>query len=164
MKRNHQLPGSRREILSTVNSLLSPAHFPHITLHDKINQGQPVLLNRKGNTSRGLIRYVLLTLWKSGLVFDLRLDELQLHVLELFKFEFQFFLRKTDTITFAEPNKPHLLNNPPALNVLKINRSLAFERRRISGRRFTRRSQDRKYVCLRRLIGHWRGLYRGFWV
>lgn len=28
-------------------------------------------------------------------------------------------------MTFARPNKPHLLNNPPASNVLKINRSLA---------------------------------------
>ena len=88
MKRNHQLPGSRKEILSTVNSLSSPAPLPTYHSSRRNKSRIAVLLNRKCNTSRGLIRYGLMTRWKSGFVFDLRLHELQLHVLELFKFEF----------------------------------------------------------------------------
>ena len=50
-----------------------------------------VTINYDCNTSRGLIPYGLFTSWKFKFVFDLRLRDLQLHMIQFFYFSFGLY-------------------------------------------------------------------------
>ena len=51
-----------------------------------------VIINHDCNTSRGLIPYGLFTCWKFKFVFDLRLLDLQLHMIQIFYFGLGVFM------------------------------------------------------------------------
>ena len=80
------------DLLSVILSLeapLSPPPYYYSLINDTVS------INHDCKTARGLIRDELFTNWKFGFVFDSRLHDLQLLVLELFHFALQFFMENS---------------------------------------------------------------------